>query len=52
MVTPTGLDIDGLPVGVQVMGRSRDELGLLAITAAIEEALGATLRVPDLSAIG
>lgn len=52
VVTPTGLDIDGLPVGVQVMGRSRDELGLLSITAAIEEALGTTLRVPDLSAIG
>lgn len=33
---PAGLDAGGLPVGLQVVGRPRDEEGVLALTAALQ----------------
>lgn len=35
---PTGLDRDGLPLAVQLVGRFRDDAGLLALAAAVEAA--------------
>jgi amidase len=45
---PAGLTPDGLPVGVQLVGRQRGELGLLRLAAAIEQATGVGRRAPDL----
>ena len=33
---PIGLTIDGLPVGLQIMGRHLDDLGVLSLSAAVE----------------
>jgi aspartyl-tRNA(Asn)/glutamyl-tRNA(Gln) amidotransferase subunit A len=38
---PCGLDAQGLPIGVQLMGRAFDETGLLRVAAAYEDARGA-----------
>lgn len=35
-----GLDSDGMPVGLQVVGRQRDDLGVLCAAGAIEDLLG------------
>jgi amidase len=48
---PAGFTPDGLPVGIQLVGRYRDELGLLQIAAAFEEATGFGLRGPDLASL-
>jgi amidase len=45
---PAGFTPDGLPVGVQLVGRQRGELALLRLAAAIEEATGVGRRAPDL----
>jgi amidase len=45
---PAGFTPDGLPVGVQLVGRQRGELGLLRLAAAIEQATGIGRRGPDL----
>jgi amidase len=45
---PAGFTPDGLPVGVQLVGRQRGELGLLRLAAAIEQATGVGRRAPDL----
>jgi amidase len=45
---PAGFTPDGLPVGVQLVGRQRGELGLLRLAAVIEQATGAGRRAPDL----
>ncbi len=45
---PAGFTSDGLPVGVQLVGRQRGELGLLRLAAAIELATQAGRRAPDL----
>lgn len=45
VVTPAGF-AEGLPVGLQVMGRNQGELALLCHTAAIEAALGHVERHP------
>jgi amidase len=45
---PAGFTPDGLPVGVQLVGRQRGELGLLRLAAAIERATGVGRRAPDL----
>jgi amidase len=37
---PAGFTGDGLPVGMQLVGRYRDEVGLLGIARAIEDAAG------------
>ncbi|MBO0983584.1 amidase [Rathayibacter sp. SD072] len=47
VVTSAGFTSDGLPVGVQVVGRHGRELQLLAVTRAIEEATGWIARVPS-----
>lgn len=47
VVTPGGFHGE-LPVGLQAMGRNRGEAALLTHTAAIEHALGYTLRHPNL----
>ena len=44
---PAGFTPDGLPVGVQLVGRQRGELGLLRLAAAIEQATGVGRRAPD-----
>lgn len=41
-----GLDPDGLPVGLQVVGRQRDDLGVLCAAGAIEDVLGGPGRAP------
>jgi amidase len=45
---PAGFTPDGLPVGVQLVGRQRGELGLLRLAAAIEQATGVGRRGPEL----
>lgn len=42
---PCGLS-DGLPVGLQLVGRGGDDAGLLAIGAAVEAAIGFAARPP------
>ncbi len=43
----TGLDSRGLPIGLQVIGRHRDEVGVLGLMAAMERLIGFEDR-PDL----
>jgi amidase len=43
---PGGFTPDGLPVGLQLVGRHGDELGLLRLAAAFEAATGAGRRRP------
>ncbi|WP_244179327.1 amidase [Paraburkholderia aspalathi] len=43
---PTGLSGDGLPVGVQLIGRKHDERKLLRIAADMEQMLGFTSKHP------
>jgi amidase len=45
---PFAFTEDGLPVGLQLVGRYGDEAGLLRLAAAIEKAAGATTRRPPL----
>jgi amidase len=45
---PAGFTPDGLPVGVQLVGRQRGELALLRLAAAIEQVTGVGRRAPDL----
>jgi amidase len=47
VVTSAGLTAEGLPVGVQVVGRHGREAQLLAVTRAIEEATGWISRAPS-----
>ncbi len=53
---PCGVDADGLPFGLQIVGRRWDERRLLAIGAALEAALaeipGCARPRPDLAALG
>jgi amidase len=37
---PAGFTPDGLPVGIQIVGRHRDDLGVLQVARAFEEATG------------
>ena len=46
---PAGLDANGLPLGLQVIGRPFDEETLFAVAAAIEGAAGFT-AVPEVRA--
>jgi amidase len=43
---PAGFTSDGLPVGIQIVGRSRDELGVLQLAHAFEQATLVGLRRP------
>jgi amidase len=45
---PAGFTASGLPVGLQLVGRYRDELGLLKVAAAFEAATGFGARRPSL----
>jgi amidase len=45
---PAGFTPDGLPVGLQLVGRARDEAGLLALARAFCAATGLTERTPEL----
>jgi amidase len=45
---PAGFTADGLPVGLQLVGRHRGERDLLALAASVEAALGASERRPPL----
>ncbi len=44
LVTPAGFSAEGLPLGMQVIGRPFDESGILKIAGHIEEAAGLDLR--------
>jgi len=46
-VVPAGRSAEGLPIGVQIIGRPFEERTVLAAAAAIEEALGGWLRPPQ-----
>jgi aspartyl-tRNA(Asn)/glutamyl-tRNA(Gln) amidotransferase subunit A len=46
---PCGLTSQGLPVGLQVLGRPRDEAAVVAVGAAFERISGWNGRMPDLS---
>ena len=43
---PCGFTSDGLPVGVQIVGRYRDDLGVLQLARAFERATGFGERRP------
>ncbi len=47
---PCGFTPEGWPVGVQIVGRHRDEFGLLQLAYAFEQATGVGRRRPDLAA--
>jgi aspartyl-tRNA(Asn)/glutamyl-tRNA(Gln) amidotransferase subunit A len=49
---PCGLTAEGMPAGLQIIGRPRDEAGVVAIGAAFEKVSGWNARGPDLSAFG
>jgi amidase len=45
MSVPCGFTRAGLPVGIQIVGRHRDDFGLLQMAYAFEEAVGISERV-------
>ncbi len=46
---PSGFTNDGLPVGLQLVGRPQDDLGVLQLAYAFEKATGFYKKVPDLA---
>jgi amidase len=46
---PAGFTSDGLPVGIQIVGRYRDDLGVLKIAHAFESATGVGRRRPPIA---
>jgi len=48
---PAGFTPDGLPVGLQVVGRPGDDLGVLQVAHALEQVFRAHERTPDLTAL-
>ena len=46
---PSGFTDDGLPVGLQLVGRPQDDLGVLQLAYAFEKATGFYKIVPDLA---
>jgi amidase len=48
---PCGFTEDGLPVGLQLVGRLRDDFGVLQLAHAYEEATGWGRRVPPVAAL-
>ena len=44
---PCGFTSDGLPVGIQIVGRYRDEFGVLQLAKAFEEATGFWKQSPS-----
>jgi amidase len=49
---PAGFTPDGLPVGVQIIGRGGDDAGVLRIAYAFEQAVGVSRRRPPLGEVG
>jgi amidase len=47
---PAGFTSDGLPVGVQIVGRHQDDFGVLQLAHAFEQATGAWKRRPPVAA--
>jgi amidase len=45
---PAGFTADGLPVGLQIVGRHRDDLGVLQMAHAFEDATGVGRRRPSI----
>ena len=45
---PAGFTDEGLPVGLQIVGRYRDDFGVLQLARAFEDATGAWKRRPEL----
>jgi amidase len=43
---PAGFTAEGLPVGIQIVGRHRDDLGVLKLAYAFEQATGVGKRKP------
>ncbi len=52
ITVPCGLTQGGLPVGLQIIGRPRDEATVVALGAAFEVVSGWNGRTPDLSGFG
>ena len=48
---PAGFTDDGLPVGIQIVGRYRDDCGVLQLAHAFEQATGFGRRRPDVALI-
>ena len=46
---PCGFTPDGLPVGMQIVGRHQDDLGVLQLAYAFQQATGVWKRHPDLN---
>jgi len=46
---PAGFTPEGLPVGIQIVGRSRDDLGVLQLAYAFEQATGAGRTRPPIA---
>jgi len=46
---PCGLTAEGMPAGLQILGRPRDETSLVALGAAFEKVSGWNGRAPDLA---
>jgi amidase len=46
---PAGFTPEGLPVGLQIVGRHHDDRGVLEIAHAFEKAGGVGVRVPPLA---
>ena len=49
---PCGLSGEGMPVGLQILGRPRDEATVVALGAAFERVSGWNGRAPDLAGFG
>jgi amidase len=47
---PAGFTPEGLPVGIQIVGRSRDDLGVLQLAHAFEQSTGFARRRPRITA--
>jgi amidase len=47
---PCGFTSEGLPVGIQIVGRPRDDLGVLQLAHAFEQATGFGKRRPPIVA--
>jgi amidase len=48
---PAGFTSEGLPVGVQIVGRLRDDFGVLQIAHAFEQATGFGRRRPAIATV-
>ena len=49
MSVPAGFTAEGLPVGIQIVGRYRDELSVFQVAGAFEQATGYGRRRPAIA---